>query len=248
MAPTPDTASRPDTARSPATASRPDAARRPATASRRPRRTQAERVEETRTALVEATIASLVEVGYAALTTRDVAERAGVSRGAQTHHFPTKTDLVLAAIEHLFAVQATRFRTLFAAVPAERRDLGAALELLWSIVTGPTYAAVLEVTVAARTDPELRVVVRAMAVSLEQTVLDLLREFFPAFADDPDVARALVDVGFSLVQGAAVSAVAGFGRPEQGIALAERLARLLTPDVAALLKGAVRAIDGPDHP
>lgn len=230
---------------SPARDTSPDIAR---PAGRRPRRTQAERVEETRTALVEATIASLAEVGYAALTTRDVAARAGVSRGAQTHHFPTKTDLVLAAIEHLFAEQATRFRALFAAVPAERRDLGAALELLWSIVTGPTYAAVLEVTVAARTDPDLRVVVHAMAVSLEQTVLELLHEFFPAFAEDDDVARALVDVGFSLVQGAAVSALAGFGRPEQGIALAERLARLLTPDVAALLKGAVRAIDGPDHP
>jgi AcrR family transcriptional regulator len=46
------------------------------------RRTQAMRTEETRAALLDATIELLGEVGYAALTTREVAARAGVSRGA----------------------------------------------------------------------------------------------------------------------------------------------------------------------
>src|SRR5438045_9398121 len=58
------------------------------------RRTQAERTASTRAALLDATIDCLVEYGYAHLTTTRVVERAGVSRGAQVHHFPTKAELV----------------------------------------------------------------------------------------------------------------------------------------------------------
>src|SRR3954453_5841167 len=65
------------------------------------RRTQAQRSATTRAALLDATIKSLVEVGYANTTTTGIAERAGVSRGAQMHHFPTKADLVASAVEHL---------------------------------------------------------------------------------------------------------------------------------------------------
>lgn len=210
---------------------------RSGTGSRRPRRSQAQRVEETRTALLQATIAQLAEVGFAALTTRDVAARAGVSRGAQTHHFPTKTELVLAAVEHVFAEQAAAFRERFRAVPPGDRHLGTALSLLWEVVSGPEYVAILELTVAARTDPALRVVVHAMAVTLERTVLDLLDELFPELAADDQARHALVDVGFSLVQGAAISAMAGFGRPAQAVALASRAARLIDPSVLSAMRG-----------
>jgi len=205
------------------------------------RRSQAERVEETRTALLEATVAQLADVGYAALTTRDVASRAGVSRGAQTHHFPTKADLVLAAVEHVFAEQTQRFRARWAGVPAEQRHLGTALALLWEVATGPHYPAVLELTVAARTDPALRVVVQAMAVALEQTVLNLVSELFPNLADDAEARQAVVDLGFSLVQGAAILRSAGFGRPDEAVRLAGRLACLIDREVLALLRGALDA-------
>src|SRR5690242_5936361 len=65
------------------------------------RRTQEQRRAETRAKLLDAAIESLLEVGYAATTTRAVAQRAGVSSGAQTHHFPRRVDLVAAAVEHL---------------------------------------------------------------------------------------------------------------------------------------------------
>src|SRR5204862_5492808 len=65
---------------------------------RRQRRTQAERSAATQALLLDATIDSLVEVGYANTTTTGIAERAGVSRGAQMHHFPSKGELVAAAV------------------------------------------------------------------------------------------------------------------------------------------------------
>ena len=54
-----------------------------------------------RARLLDATVDCLVERGFAGTSTTLVSERAGVSRGAQLHHFPTKNDLVVAAVEHL---------------------------------------------------------------------------------------------------------------------------------------------------
>lgn len=207
----------------------------------RSRRTQAERTAHTQHALLEATIECLAEVGYAGTTTREVAERAGVSRGAQTHHYATKADLVVAAVEHLFAVQAEGFRDRFGELPAERRTLPTAVDLLWEIAHGSSYAALLEVIVAGRTDPYLRVVVHGVTARLEQTVVDLLRQFLPEF--DQRVARTLIDLGFTLVQGAAVSSYSGYGNPDHTIRLVRAAAGLVTPDTATLLKGALDVLD-----
>lgn len=210
------------------------------------RRTQAERTAETQQALLDATIASLVEVGYARTTTRDIALRAGVSRGAQTHHYPTKNDLVVAAVERLFHTQTRRFADAFGALAPQRRTLDEALRLLWDIVNGPTFPAVLEVITASRTDADLRVVVHGVAARFEATVVELIGELFPGL-DDPRVARTVIDVGFTLVQGAAVASYAGFGDPERTIRLARALAALATPESAPMLKGALDALDAHAH-
>ena len=71
-------------------------------ASVQPRRTQAERSGETRRRILDAAVALLGERGYAGLRTGDVALAAGVSKGAQSHHFPSKDELVVAVVEHVF--------------------------------------------------------------------------------------------------------------------------------------------------
>ena len=69
----------------------------------RVRRTQVERSEEMRRRILDAAVDLLAQKGYAGFRTADVAEIAGVSRGAQTHHFPSKDDLVVAVVAHVFA-------------------------------------------------------------------------------------------------------------------------------------------------
>jgi len=59
---------------------------------------QEERTRAMRQRLLEATIDCLVEHGWSGTSTTQVSQRAGVSRGAQLHHFPTKNDLVVAAV------------------------------------------------------------------------------------------------------------------------------------------------------
>lgn len=194
------------------------------------RRSQEDRTASTQRALLRATIDCLVDYGYSGTTTRLVADRAGVSRGAQTHHYPTKRDLVVAAVEQLFDDQARGFTDAFEQVPAADRTFERTIDALWEIATGPAYAAVLELVVASRTDDELRAVLHGVAAGLEATVVDLLMWFAPEI-DDPEVARRVVGLAFTLIQGAAVSRYGGFGQPDEVIALARALAG---PAVAAL--------------
>lgn len=67
------------------------------------RMTQAERTEDMRRRILDAAIDLLAQKGYAGFRAADVALAAGVSRGAQTHHFPSKDDLVVAVVERVFA-------------------------------------------------------------------------------------------------------------------------------------------------
>lgn len=120
------------------------------------RRTQAQRRESARGRLLDATLASLVEVGYARTTTQGVADRAGLSRGAQLHYFPTKDDLVVAAVEHLALRRHAEVRGELADRAGQPVDLAAGVQLLAGAFDGPLFLAALELWVAARTDPALR--------------------------------------------------------------------------------------------
>lgn len=206
------------------------------------RRTQAVRAAETQQALLDAAIACLVEHGYAGTTTREVAQRAGVSRGAQTHHYPSKNALVVAAIEHLYAAQTERFVDRFGALPPARRTLDEAIALLWELVSEPTYAAVLEVVLAARTDPELSVVVQAVTARFDATLVRLLKELFPVVADD-HLARTAIDIAFTFVTGAAMSTYAGHGDQERTIRLVRALAAFVTPQSVHVLSGVLDVLD-----
>ena len=57
-------------------------------------------------------MACLAEHGWAGSTVSVVAERAGVSRGAAQHHFPTREDLFTAAVEYVAEERSTALRAL----------------------------------------------------------------------------------------------------------------------------------------
>jgi len=146
----------------------------------RPRRTQAERASAMRHRLLEATIECLVEFGYANTTTTRVVERAGVTRGAQVHHFPTKAALVAAAIRHLAQVRAERALAELDRIRTAPDPVDAALDLLWDLHQGPVFQATVELWVAARTDPELR---QHLSEVEPETTSPVLRMAAALFAD-----------------------------------------------------------------
>jgi AcrR family transcriptional regulator len=116
--------------------------------------------------LLEATVELLTERGWSGTSTTLVSRRAGVSRGAQLHHFPHKNDLVLAAVEHLSEVRGRELAEASTRLPPGRRRTRAVLGMLADHFTSPVFTAALELWVAARTDPTLM----AALAPLEQRI------------------------------------------------------------------------------
>ncbi|AHH96045.1 TetR/AcrR family transcriptional regulator [Kutzneria viridogrisea] len=130
------------------------------------RQRQADRSRETRRKLMEATVECLVAHGWSGTTTTAVAELAGVSRGAQLHHFRTRNELVTAAVEHVGAQSAEQLLARADAVRARPDRTRAVVELIADFYASPMFTAALELWVAARTDPDLKQVVVALEVRL----------------------------------------------------------------------------------
>src|SRR5689334_13960550 len=112
-------------------------------------RTQQQRRDETRRALLDAAVESLIEVGFARTTTLEVQRRANVSRGALLHHFPSKSELLVAAIDHLAHMRAIQLKSLAAELPEGRARTEAVLELLWQCFSGAFFQVAMELRTAA---------------------------------------------------------------------------------------------------
>lgn len=142
------------------------------------RRTQAERSATTRSAVLRATIDCLVELGYAGTTTAEVQTRAGVSRGALTHHFPSKSTLVLGAMDALYEEFSEDVRTAADLLPSGKARLRPAIALIWERFDGPLFIAAMELWVAGRTDAELRAALipyeRRLGLELRRLCADIL--------------------------------------------------------------------------
>ncbi len=164
-------------------------------------RRQADRSRETRRKLMEATVECLVERGWAGTTTTVVAERAGVSRGAQLHHFRTRGELVAAAVEHLGAESVLDLKERARQVNG---STVAVVELIADFYASDLFTAALELWVAARTDPELRTVVVPLEVRLGRETHRLAVELLNADETKPGV-RESVQLTLDLVRGLALA-------------------------------------------
>jgi AcrR family transcriptional regulator len=160
------------------------------------RRTQEERRNATRGVLLDATIATLVEQGYRGTTTLAVERRAGVSRGARIHHFPNKATLLADVADHLYEQLSDFYDEAFGG-PYRRLEsdldrLRHGLRDLWAIYQRPHFTAVLELNMAARTDPELQERLLSVAQRHRQLALDAAKKHFPVLAEDQS--RTLIEL------------------------------------------------------
>jgi AcrR family transcriptional regulator len=194
-------------------------------------RTQQQRRDHTRRALLDAAVESLIEVGFARTTTLEVQRRADVSRGALLHHFPSKAELLVAAVDHLAEMRARELKAFASQLPPERVKRPAAegageaaaaelevapgtdartdavLGLLWQCFSGTFFKVSMELRTAARTDPELRRVLTVAERSLRDRIVAQSRTLFGrSVAEHPNLERAL-DLTLQLMIGAAMSSV-----------------------------------------
>lgn len=144
----------------------------------RKRRTQAERSDEMRQRVVEAAAEVLRRKGYAGLRTDEVSRVAGVSRGAQQYHFPSKDSLVLATAAHLLrgGLDRGRHRALAAAQGGD--PVEAIIQDCMEFFLGRDFGVILDLVLASTKDRNLRQKVyqyaRESRLAVEQAWLDVL--------------------------------------------------------------------------
>src|SRR3954462_3249008 len=170
-------------------------------------RTQQQRRDEARRPLLGAGGEGLTGVGFARPPTLEVQRRADVSRGALLHHFPSKAELLVAAVDHLAEMRARELKVLAAGLPEGRARTDAVLELLWQCFSGTFFQVAMELRTAARTDPELRpVLVHAERALRERILLQARTLFGRDVAEHPGLERAL-DFTLQFMIGAAMTTV-----------------------------------------
>jgi len=161
---------------------------------------QADRTRAMRLRLLEATVELVVERGFSGTSTTLVSERAGVSRGAQLHHFPTKNDLVVAAVEHLTELRGAELAEALGAVPRGTGRTRAVLRVLGDHFSSPVFTAALELWVAARTDETLLAAVAPLEQRVGRETHRLTVEALGVDERQPGV-RELVQATLDLVRG-----------------------------------------------
>ena len=125
------------------------------------RQTQEQRADAMRARLLEATLELIAEEGWAQTSTLKICARAGVSRGAQTHHFPTKDSLLIAAVREIVLRYQKELENASDQGSSRERRLEELFDFLWdACVEGNLLNCWMEVMVAARTDSALRPAVR----------------------------------------------------------------------------------------
>jgi AcrR family transcriptional regulator len=168
---------------------------------------QAQKSAMTRDKILDAAIDCFIKLGYTNVTTAKVASTAGVSRGAMLHHFPSKTELIQAAIEYLhdklLVDFSSRVKKIAGTTPGkEHRRKG--LEAYWDHLTSDLFMAYHELCVAGRTDPELRAILEKSTIEFDQHVRESTTELFSEWSDTGDRFLLAMDVTKFMMEGMAV--------------------------------------------
>ncbi len=182
-------------------------------------RTQAERRAATRGKLLSAAVECLIDRGYSATTVVDVQQRAGISRGALQHYWPSRAALVVDAVTALFDAMAVQLRADMSARASAFNDAGparrieVAIELLWQSFDSSLFRAELELWIAARRDGDLRPLVVDHDRQLGAEIQRLCRDMFgPDLAAHPRFDET-IDL---LVQGMRGAGLVAELHPKQG--------------------------------
>ena len=175
-----------------------------AAGTRRP--TQQERSAATKQRLLDATIECLVELGYAGTTTLEVQHRAGVSRGALLHHYTSRAELILAALEHLADERIEGLHEAASRITPSGDRIAWAVRTLWGTVDDRLFSASLELWLAARSDPELRAALIPKERWVGRIMADWATELFGEAAGHPQFPTVL-EVLIDAMRGAAARGV-----------------------------------------
>jgi len=168
---------------------------------------QAQKSAMTRDRILDAAINCFITLGYTNVTTAKVASTAGVSRGAMLHHFPSKTELIQAAVEYLHNKLLEDYTARVNKIPKTRKGKSrrrAGLDAYWDYLIGDLAVAYHELCVAGRTDPELHSILENSGAKFDLHVRETNAELFQEWSGRGDRFLLAMDVTRFMMEGMAV--------------------------------------------
>lgn len=166
------------------------------------RQTQVERTEKMRARLLKATLEVVVEEGWGQASTQRICARAGVSRGAQTHHFHTKTDLLLAAISEILRAHQRELDKPVKNRASDEQKLEKLFSLLWDACLDNLFMeSWMEAMTAARTDTSLKTAIAPMDKRGIQSIRNLAQQFDEDYSEHRKLAADLIELTIYLLRG-----------------------------------------------
>ena len=194
----------------------------------------------TQASILDAAIDCFYEFGYANTTTENIANAAGVSRGAMLHHFPTRFDLIKAAVERLNQKRLDWYAQEEANVQqgAEHTRIEEGIDTYWRQLNTPEFVVFHELKVAARIDTELaKVIIPALKEFRKRVSAKHPVRFFPDLALSEAWERTNNLSGLLLEGMAAEKMIGGPDVPvEQMLAWLKRELRRSYQDVLSTVK------------
>lgn len=181
----------------------------------------AKRSAATRRSVLKAAIQCLFEHGYGATSTITVAEKAGVSRGAMMHQFPSKADLMTYVVEAVAREEFEIYRTLLADITIPRERAVAYPLAAWKVLSRPAGVAVLEIFQGSRSDKVLARKLAPVQARIEETAKSLLQQELHRMPSAP-----LMHLVVGAVRGLAITQVIA-PEGDDGIAAIEMLQKLI---------------------
>lgn len=167
-------------------------------------RTQAERSEETRNRILKAAANLIRKRGYARFRTAEVAKEAGLSRGAQLHHFPTKDSLVVATLEFVFEQARVLSRRRASAVNKPRDLIEAVIEDAREFFFSEHFMVAIDIVLSTSTDQSVRKEILEISRKARRPVEAAWTEALAANGVSAQLASDLVALTLSLVRGMAL--------------------------------------------
>jgi AcrR family transcriptional regulator len=158
-----------------------------------------ERSRATRQRLLESAIDCLAVHGWSAATVTVIAEHAGVSRGAAQHHFPTREDLVIAALEFISERRMALIRGA-TDLPDGPGRTEAVITAMVDLFTDRLFKAALQVWTAAAADESLKRRIRPLEAKFGRAAHRLTVQLLGVDDADP-AAHRLVQATLDLARG-----------------------------------------------
>ena len=121
----------------------------------RPRRSQADRSAATRAKVLAAARDVLCSQGYSGATLFAIRDAAGMRLGASQHQCPTQAKLMAAGGAEFAAYRTRVYAEAIRAGTTPRQSMENLIDANYQMVSRPEMAAVLEIHLARRNDPDL---------------------------------------------------------------------------------------------